>query len=157
MCVCGVNDTIKSPKIGGFIVGGIINYFKKQNIKIQLIKLVLLTLFIVGINMISYAYFTASVQGTGKQMTISTSNAIVHFTDNNEINETGIMPGDTITNNNTADGTHYHTIAANQVSVTNSSAYTTGNNSDERIHSYTIAVATYSGAALSNRPPINIV
>ena len=63
----------------------------------NIIKIALLTIFVLMLNSLSYAYFTSEIEGEGKEMVLSTSDISIVFTDNESIKKTGLTPGDTIT------------------------------------------------------------
>ena len=68
-----------------------------RKISKNIIKIAILTVFVLMLNSLSYAYFTSNIEGEGKEMVITTSDISIRFTDNEAIKKTGLTPGDTIT------------------------------------------------------------
>ena len=68
-----------------------------RKISKNIFKVIGLLLFMMVFNSLSYAYFTSSIEGEGKEMVLSTSDISIVFTDNESIKKTGLTPGDTIT------------------------------------------------------------
>ena len=70
---------------------------ESRKISKNIIKIAILTVFVLMLNSLSYAYFTSNIEGEGKEMVITTSDISIRFTDNEAIKKTGLTPGDTIT------------------------------------------------------------
>ena len=68
-----------------------------RKISKNILKIAILTVFVLMLNSLSYAYFTSNIEGEGKEMVITTSDISIRFTDNEAIKKTGLTPGDTIT------------------------------------------------------------
>ena len=71
-------------------------YLETRKIKNNILKVIFLTVFVLSLNSLSYAYFTSSIEGEGKQVVLSTSDISIKFTDNEAINKTGLTPGEEI-------------------------------------------------------------
>ena len=51
----------------------------------NILKIVILAVFVLTLNSLSYAYFTSEIEGEGKDIVLSTSDISIKFTDNESI------------------------------------------------------------------------
>ena len=71
-------------------------YLETRKISKNIFKVIVLTVFVLSLNSLSYAYFTSTIEGEGKEIVLSTSDISIKFEDNEAIKKTGLTPGERI-------------------------------------------------------------
>ena len=71
-------------------------YLETRKISKNIFKVIALVLFMTIFNSLSYAYFTSTIEGEGKEIVLSTSDISIKFEDNEAIKKTGLTPGESI-------------------------------------------------------------
>ncbi len=71
-------------------------YLETRKISKNIFKVIALVLFMTIFNSLSYAYFTSTIEGEGKEIVLSTSDISIKFEDNEAIKKTGLTPGERI-------------------------------------------------------------
>ena len=71
-------------------------YLETRKISKNIFKVIVLTVFVLSLNSLSYAYFTSTIEGEGKEIVLSTSDISIKFEDNEAIKKTGLTPGESI-------------------------------------------------------------
>ena len=71
-------------------------YLETRKISKNIFKVIALVLFMTIFNSLSYAYFTSTIEGKGKEIVLSTSDISIKFEDNEAIKKTGLTPGERI-------------------------------------------------------------
>ena len=71
-------------------------YLETRKISKNIFKVIVLTVFVLSLNSPSYAYFTSTIEGEGKEIVLSTSDISIKFEDNEAIKKTGLTPGERI-------------------------------------------------------------